>query len=63
MQHLCNIYATYILLTNALFSIPVAYNKIQHVSHVSVCRVIFQAWHNQTVDARRTREYFEVAMN
>ncbi|ELT90873.1 hypothetical protein CAPTEDRAFT_165456 [Capitella teleta] len=37
----------------------IAFNKIQHVYHVAVGRVIFKAWHNVTLDAKRTREYFE----
>ncbi|CAH1783301.1 unnamed protein product [Owenia fusiformis] len=36
-----------------------AFNKIQHVYHVSIGRVIFVAWHNTTLDAKKTREYFE----
>ena len=43
--------------------ITVAFNKIQHVYHVAVGRVIFEAWHNVTLDAKRTREYFEVITN
>lgn len=39
---------------------PVAFNKIEHVYHVAVSRVIFGAWHNVTLDAKKTREYFEV---
>ncbi|XP_074644631.1 F-box and leucine-rich repeat protein 13-like isoform X2 [Tubulanus polymorphus] len=37
-----------------------AFNKIQHVFNVAVSRVIFQAWRNVTLDAKRTREYFEI---
>ncbi|XP_064633493.1 F-box and leucine-rich repeat protein 13-like isoform X2 [Lineus longissimus] len=40
-----------------------AFNKIQHVFHVSVGRVIFEAWHNVTLDAKKTREYFEVKLS
>lgn len=38
----------------------VAYQKIAHVLNVSIGRVIFEAWHTHTLDARRQREYFEV---
>ncbi|KAL4228633.1 Dynein regulatory complex subunit 6 [Mactra antiquata] len=37
-----------------------AYQKIHHVLNVSIGRVIFEAWHTHTLDARRQREYFEV---
>ena len=40
--------------------VSVAFNKIEHVYHVAVGRVIFEAWHNVTLDAKKTREYFEV---
>ncbi|WAR25340.1 DRC6-like protein, partial [Mya arenaria] len=36
-----------------------AYQKISHVLNVSIGRVIFEAWHSHTLDARRQREYFE----
>ncbi len=36
-----------------------AYNKIQHVYHVAIGHVIFALWHNETIAAKRTREYFE----
>ncbi|XP_048257618.1 dynein regulatory complex subunit 6-like isoform X5 [Haliotis rufescens] len=36
-----------------------SYQKLQHVSHVAVGRVIFQAWHHHTLDAKKQREYFE----
>ncbi|XP_060578635.1 F-box and leucine-rich repeat protein 13-like isoform X2 [Ruditapes philippinarum] len=36
-----------------------AFQKIQHVLNVSIGRVIFEAWHTHTLDARRQREYFE----
>ncbi|KAK2141506.1 hypothetical protein LSH36_1090g00105 [Paralvinella palmiformis] len=36
-----------------------AFNKIQHVYSVAIGRVIFDAWYNVTLDAKRTREYFE----
>lgn len=38
----------------------VAHNIIENVLHKSVCSVIFGAWLQVTLDARRTREYFEV---
>lgn len=41
---------------------PVAYQKIAHVLNVSIGRVIFEAWHTHTLDARRQREYFEVLL-
>ncbi|XP_053377632.1 dynein regulatory complex subunit 6-like isoform X5 [Mercenaria mercenaria] len=37
-----------------------AFQKIQHVLNVSIGRVIFEAWHTHTLDARRQREYFEI---
>lgn len=37
-----------------------AFQKIQHVLNVSIGRVIFEAWHSHTLDARRQREYFEI---
>ncbi|XP_052285316.1 dynein regulatory complex subunit 6-like isoform X3 [Dreissena polymorpha] len=37
-----------------------AFQKISHVLNVSIGRVIFQAWHSHTLDARRQREYFEL---
>ncbi|XP_052780096.1 dynein regulatory complex subunit 6-like isoform X2 [Mya arenaria] len=37
-----------------------AYQKISHVLNVSIGRVIFEAWHSHTLDARRQREYFEI---
>lgn len=36
-----------------------SYQKIQHVYHVSVGRVIFEAWYKHTLEARKQREYFE----
>ena len=38
----------------------VAFNKIQHVYHVAIGRVIFRAWYAVMKDAKETREYFEV---
>ncbi|CAL1538996.1 unnamed protein product [Lymnaea stagnalis] len=37
-----------------------SYQKIRHVYHVSVGRVIFEAWNKHTLEARKQREYFEV---
>jgi F-box/leucine-rich repeat protein 13 len=48
------------VLSRVSFLYAVAFNKIQHVYHVAVGRVIFKAWHSVTLDAKRTREYFEV---
>ncbi|XP_050412952.2 dynein regulatory complex subunit 6-like isoform X2 [Patella vulgata] len=36
-----------------------AFQKIQRVFHIAVGRVIFDAWYNHTLDAKRQREYFE----
>ncbi|XP_012940737.1 dynein regulatory complex subunit 6 isoform X2 [Aplysia californica] len=36
-----------------------SFQKIQHVYHVSVGRVIFEAWYKHTLEARKQREYFE----
>ena len=45
-----------------LYVILVAFNKLQHVYQVAVGRVIFKAWHTQALDAKLTREYFEVCI-
>ena len=42
------------------FFFTVAFNKIQHVYHVAIGRVIFRAWYAVMKDAKETREYFEV---
>uniref|UniRef100_A0A1I8G3M1 F-box domain-containing protein n=1 Tax=Macrostomum lignano TaxID=282301 RepID=A0A1I8G3M1_9PLAT len=36
-----------------------AYQILQRVLHVSVVRVMFKAWHGVSLEARKTREYFE----
>ena len=36
-----------------------AYNKVHHVYFVSMGKIIFDAWNSVTLDAKRTREYFE----
>ncbi|XP_025107990.1 dynein regulatory complex subunit 6-like isoform X5 [Pomacea canaliculata] len=36
-----------------------SYQKIQHVFYVCVGRIVFEAWHKHTLEARRQREYFE----
>ncbi|XP_059176773.1 F-box and leucine-rich repeat protein 13-like [Physella acuta] len=36
-----------------------SFQKLQHVFNVSMGRVIFQAWHKHTLEARKQREYFE----
>ncbi|KAL5014145.1 hypothetical protein ScPMuIL_008415, partial [Solemya velum] len=36
-----------------------AFQMIQHIYHVAMGRIIFEAWHNHTLDAKRQREYFE----
>ncbi|XP_033124856.1 dynein regulatory complex subunit 6-like [Anneissia japonica] len=36
-----------------------AYQIIQTVYNMSLSRMVFEAWHNVMLDARRTREYFE----
>lgn len=41
----------------------VSYQKIQHVFYVCVGRIVFEAWHKHTLEARRQREYFEVKEN
>ena len=53
----------FILLKNVFLTLTVAFNKIQHVYSVAIGRVIFDAWYNVTLDAKRTREYFEVIEN
>ncbi|ESO91191.1 hypothetical protein LOTGIDRAFT_228723 [Lottia gigantea] len=35
------------------------YQKLQHIYHIAIGRVIFDAWFNHTIDAKRQREYFE----
>ena len=42
------------------FFFVVAHNIIENVFNKSVSYVIFGAWLQVTLDARRTREYFEV---
>ncbi|XP_041348601.1 dynein regulatory complex subunit 6-like isoform X2 [Gigantopelta aegis] len=37
-----------------------AFQILEHVNNIAVDRVIFQAWHHHTVDAKRQREYFEL---
>ena len=41
----------------------VSFQKVQHVFHVSVGRIMFEAWHKHTLEARKQREYFEVRQN
>ncbi|XP_033647170.1 dynein regulatory complex subunit 6-like isoform X3 [Asterias rubens] len=36
-----------------------AYNIIKNVYDMSLSRLVFEAWHNVMLEARRTREYFE----
>lgn len=36
-----------------------SFQKVQHVFHVSIGRIMFQAWHKHTLEARKQREYFE----
>ena len=50
----------YICYYNNFDNFAVAFNKLQHVFNVATGRVIFEAWHNVTLDSKKTREYFEV---
>ena len=34
--------------------------RIRRVLAISLLRVVFDAWHSVAVDARKTKEYFEV---
>uniref|UniRef100_A0A0B6Z5N4 F-box domain-containing protein n=1 Tax=Arion vulgaris TaxID=1028688 RepID=A0A0B6Z5N4_9EUPU len=36
-----------------------SFQIIQHVYHISMGRVIFEAWYKHTMEARKQREYFE----
>ena len=48
------------VITHGYAFFTVAFNKIQHVYHVAIGRVIFRAWYAVMKDAKETREYFEV---
>lgn len=40
--------------------ISVISTRIRRVLAISLLRVVFDAWHSVAVDARKTKEYFEV---
>lgn len=42
------------------FFFSVISTRIRRVLAISLLRVVFDAWHSVAVDARKTKEYFEV---
>ncbi|XP_076469222.1 F-box and leucine-rich repeat protein 13-like isoform X1 [Babylonia areolata] len=40
-----------------------SFQKLQHVFHVSIGRIMFEAWHKHTLEARKQREYFEQSLS
>ena len=51
----------YSLYTVFGFISAVISSRIRRVLAISLLRVVFDAWHSVAVDARRTKEYFEVS--
>lgn len=45
-----------------MFCLTVAFNQLQHIYFIYIARTVFEAWHNVTLNSKKTREYFEVSM-